>query len=338
MPRPLSTHPHPAVGQQGHRRSCRSVPGRAPRRPSCRRPRTPGGAGRARRWSRCTCRAACGRRPDPRGPGCLRRRRTRPGHSCSSSGVRWLRHGRTLRAVWSNGLRQSVRAQTAAGGAEGRLSLPSGAPQNRLRRALGARWRRDHGLLVTPPTRSGVRLSRRCPGGLGPSPGSGPCSSSGRPGPTTVTRVTVPSPRSAFSRATRVGASSRTWVAHAVDSARTVSTPSRHPSGRQWAARLRRRRPGPTCPPRRRPRPRWPPLVARPGRPPGARSAAGLGRRDRTPDRGSGIRRERRGRARTAGPPARAPVRARARSSRARSDPAPPGSSTDGAPSGCSGM
>ena len=47
---------------------------RAPRRPSCRPPRRRGGAGRAVRWNRCTCRAARG--PD-RGlpvPGCLQRR------------------------------------------------------------------------------------------------------------------------------------------------------------------------------------------------------------------------------------------------------------------------
>ena len=40
---------------------------RAPRRRSCRRPRRRGGAGRARRSSRCTCPGACARPRGPRG-------------------------------------------------------------------------------------------------------------------------------------------------------------------------------------------------------------------------------------------------------------------------------
>ena len=68
----------------GSRRRAGSSPRRgrssrpAPRRPSCPRPPTPGGAGRARRWSRCTCRDACGRPRGPRGPGSRWRRSCRP--------------------------------------------------------------------------------------------------------------------------------------------------------------------------------------------------------------------------------------------------------------------
>ena len=59
------------------RRSGRS--GRpSPRRRSCRRPPTRGGAGRARRSSRCTCPGACGPPRGPRAPGSRRRRTCRP--------------------------------------------------------------------------------------------------------------------------------------------------------------------------------------------------------------------------------------------------------------------
>ena len=48
------------------RRAWRSRP--SPRRRRCPRPPRSGGADRARRWSRCTCRAACAPPPGPRGP------------------------------------------------------------------------------------------------------------------------------------------------------------------------------------------------------------------------------------------------------------------------------
>ena len=61
------------VGQQGDRRcGWRGRPW--PRRRSCRRPRRRGGAGRRGRWSRCTCRVACGRPRGLPGPGCPLRR------------------------------------------------------------------------------------------------------------------------------------------------------------------------------------------------------------------------------------------------------------------------
>ena len=47
---------------------CRSRSPPGPRRPSCPQPRRPGGAARARRSSRCTCRDAYGRPQDPRVP------------------------------------------------------------------------------------------------------------------------------------------------------------------------------------------------------------------------------------------------------------------------------
>src|SRR5262249_12287256 len=46
------------------------------------------------------------------------------------------------------------------------------------------------------------------------------------PGPSTLTRRTAPSPSSALSLRTRSAASSRSWVAQAVESAMTVSSPS----------------------------------------------------------------------------------------------------------------
>ena len=55
-------------------------------------------------------------------------------------------------------------------------------------------------------------------------------------GPTTTTRRTVPSPSSSLSRLTRLGARRRTWVAQAVESARTVSSASVYRSALVWAA------------------------------------------------------------------------------------------------------
>jgi hypothetical protein len=64
----------------------------------------------------------------------------------------------------------------------------------------------------------------------------GPSSSSGQVGPSTSIRVTVPWPSSSLSRRTTVGASSLSWVAHAVESVRTTSLPSANDVGWQcWA-------------------------------------------------------------------------------------------------------
>ena len=55
-------------------------------------------------------------------------------------------------------------------------------------------------------------------------------------GPRTFTRCTDPSPSSTLSRRTSWAASSRSWVAQAVESAATVSSPSVSDSGVVWAA------------------------------------------------------------------------------------------------------
>ena len=55
----------------------------SPRRSSCRRSPRRGDAGRARRSSRCTCPAACGRPRGPRGPGC-----SRPCRRAAAAGLR----------------------------------------------------------------------------------------------------------------------------------------------------------------------------------------------------------------------------------------------------------
>src|SRR5690242_6335443 len=59
----------------------------------------------------------------------------------------------------------------------------------------------------------------------------------GAAGPRTLTRRTEPSPSSELSRLTSTGASSRTWVAQAVESAVTASSPSAKLSGWVCAAR-----------------------------------------------------------------------------------------------------
>ena len=69
-----------------------------------------------------------------------------------------------------------------------------------------------------------------------PGPRTGRASRTDRPGPSTWTRVTVPSPISALSRATSCGARVRSEVAQTVDSARTTSTPSAKDSGQACSA------------------------------------------------------------------------------------------------------
>ena len=77
---------------------------------------------------------------------------------------------------------------------------------------------------MSPPTREGGSdrperpLSRRCRAGRGPATRSGPLRQLGAAGPSTWTRLTVPSASSSFRRRTSVGASSRIWVAQAVES------------------------------------------------------------------------------------------------------------------------
>src|SRR6185437_13382740 len=76
---------------------------------------------------------------------------------------------------------------------------------------------------VSPgPLLPGTRHPPRCRGGAGPR---------------ILTRRTDPSPSSVLSRLTSTVASSRTWVAQAVESAVTVSWPSAKLSGRVCAAR-----------------------------------------------------------------------------------------------------
>ena len=67
--------------------------------------------------------------------------------------------------------------------------------------------------------------------------------SAGRPrfhdgalGPTTLSSLTAPAPISSSIRASIDDASRRIWVAQAVESARTVSTPSTKVSGSTWPA------------------------------------------------------------------------------------------------------
>src|SRR6478736_3571517 len=104
--------------------------------------------------------------------------------------------------------------------------------------------------------KTGVSYSPHAPGGLTPrdrspqtraaqpyvSRGPGPWDRRsprlqvGALGPSTFSSATVPSPTSASSRDRIEEDSSRIWVAQAVESARTVSTPSAKVSGVQWAA------------------------------------------------------------------------------------------------------
>ena len=79
-------------------------------------------------------------------------------------------------------------------------------------------------------------VSRRCRGGRGRGPGAGPATTTARPGRGCAACVTTPSPTSAAIRTSSLPASSRSWVAHAVDSASTVSSPSSSFTGRQCAA------------------------------------------------------------------------------------------------------
>ena len=82
-----------------------------------------------------------------------------------------------------------------------------------------------------------LRVSRRCRADRGRrATDRGPFFQLGPRGPSTSITVTVPCPSSSLSRRTTVGASSRSWVAQAVESVRTTSRPSSNDSGVQWAA------------------------------------------------------------------------------------------------------
>ncbi len=73
---------------------------------------------------------------------------------------------------------------------------------------------------------------------LGPRPRTerGPFFQLGPVGPCTRMLVTISGPTSARNRARIRGASSRSWVAHAVDSAATTKSPSRSETGWQCPA------------------------------------------------------------------------------------------------------
>ena len=126
-----------------------------------------------------------------------------------------------------------------------------GAASTRLWGRSGAR----SGGVECPPTRTGGRpgLTRRSTASTLPgatrTPGSAvgvarapaldrrvPLTHDGPPGPRTSHAGHRAWPSSSDSRRSSWGASSRTWVAHAVESVRTVRTPSDQPSGSQCAA------------------------------------------------------------------------------------------------------
>ena len=206
--------PDAAVGQQRDvDASWRSRP--APRRPSCRRPRRPGGAGRARRSSRCTCRALadrlealehldlagvvrrrrCGTRRRTRGPR-LVDGQTAAGRVADRASVvsRRTAHCRAQTARDSFG-----RIPAIGGRGTGLHPIRSERPQIRavhrpryaVRRAENWRSAARQPVSVgrtrrgmTPPTRPGGRngLSRKCRVVPDPAPAASPCASSARPG------------------------------------------------------------------------------------------------------------------------------------------------------------
>ncbi len=113
----------------------------------------------------------------------------------------------------------------------------------------------------------------------------GPLTQDGATGPCTWMRVTRSRPTSAVIRVSSRPVRSRSWVAHAVDSASMVSSPFSSFTGRQWLARS-----GPTSrvPACRRSGPRRPAVASRassPASPGGPRMAAG--RADLGQDRSS---------------------------------------------------
>ena len=85
--------------------------------------------------------------------------------------------------------------------------------------------------LLVPTARAVLAPSRTCRAARGRPGTRQPPRCRGGAGPRTLTRRTVPSPSSALSRRTSCGASSRTWVAQAVESAVTASSPSANASG-----------------------------------------------------------------------------------------------------------
>ena len=80
------------------------------------------------------------------------------------------------------------------------------------------------------------RLSRRCRAGPRPRTVRGPCRQLGADGPTTRIRAPRPGRPPRPSRASSWRCSVRSWVAQAVDSACSTSSPSRSDSGVQWSA------------------------------------------------------------------------------------------------------
>ena len=186
-------------------------------------------------------RVACARRRGPRGPGCQWRRRT----------TSWLRSRATPYSAvldWESAAeRPKVMMRCAEAVRYCRYEdsesiLPGPATECRSqacgdglrpRTRGGATLHTRHGVNSlrsggsTDARLSAVGVPRTAP--LDPSL---PFFHDGPWGPRTCRWVTVPAPRSSFSLASREGASSRTWVAQAVESARTVRRPARTPRGR----------------------------------------------------------------------------------------------------------
>ena len=193
----------------------------------------------------------------------------------------------------------------------------------------------DHGRVGTLPRQArllldsssaGARrgsLSRTCRAVRGRAPAEDPCAS--RPAPARARRRSSPRrcPPARWRRAGRVRVSTRSCVAHAVDSATRTSSPSCSDSGWQWSAIS-----GPTAPPSwpARPRPRWCPAsrarppavdhVAEPHRvagvPDRSRTAAAPGAPAVAARRGDALGRGAPPRGRRPAPPARDRLRATA--------------------------